>query len=50
LWIYDWQNGELTKLIQIAALLGWRDNPQGFAVVTGTPENGYEMMTVSPQK
>jgi hypothetical protein len=49
LWVYDWQRGKLTKLSQIAALLGWRDNPQGFAVVTGSDNIGYKMAIVSPK-
>ena len=50
LWVYDWQRRELIKLFPIAALLGWRNNPQGFAVASGTYTNGFEMNIVSPKK
>jgi hypothetical protein len=46
LWIYDWRRGELMKLSPIVALIGWRDNPQGFAVEAGSDKTGYELAIV----
>ncbi len=37
LWLYDWQHNELHNRGPVAALVGWRDNAQGFLVVRGTP-------------
>jgi hypothetical protein len=37
LWLYDWQGNELHDRGPVTALVGWRDNVQGFLVVRGTP-------------
>lgn len=48
LWVYNWQTGEFTRLLQITELLGWWDDHGGFAVVTGDELSGYEIRIIRP--
>jgi hypothetical protein len=45
-WLYDWQDNELREHGPAAALVGWRDDAQGFLVVRGTPpdETHFEVI------
>ena len=48
LWFYDWQEGRLREDAPVTALIGWREDLDGFLVVVRSPPHGLQFDVKRP--